>query len=111
MRTSNFETKKKIVEAGNSKIFENWKTYANIRKEDFLQELEWLCADPCDGSTGGAVGQLTRELGCDPKRGLVRLVRHHDNCIGFRNVSFWENGDKKMWNKQGCASISAHDRV
>jgi hypothetical protein len=60
--TTAFETKKKIVEAGNSHVFNEWHRLTNgaITMEDFIDALEWLCDDPCNG--GRTHDKLTREL-------------------------------------------------
>lgn len=38
-----YEIAKKIVEAGDSKIFKNWHEHTGVSKEDFLAGIEWLC--------------------------------------------------------------------
>jgi hypothetical protein len=100
-----------------SRIFRSWSKHAGITWEDFCEGVEWVRQDPCDGSTGGMIGQLTRELGCDRKRGLVRLDRRYDatkNRTGF--LGFYEQefmpghpGLHLLW----ChgVSISARDRI
>lgn len=97
---NNFEIKAKLVEEGKSKIFDNWARNAGITKEDFLRELEWLCEDPCDDK-----GLMTRELGCDAKRGLVRLIR-----INTPFTVFYEAESRRAWNRSN-PSISARDRI
>ena len=37
-----FETKKKTVLAGESRIFNNWREHSTITREDFLEALEWV---------------------------------------------------------------------
>ena len=53
-----FETKKKIVLAGESRIFNNWKEHSTITREEFLEALEWVCSDPLKED-----GRMTREIG------------------------------------------------
>ena len=96
---NNFEIMEKIVREGNSKIFKDWHEHAGITEEDFLTELKWLCEDTCD-----KFDRLTRELGCDPKRGLVRLKRVNDPFTAFYEVE-----SHKLW--CGRPSISARDRI
>ena len=44
---NNYEIKEKIVKAGNSKIFKNWKeNVPEISEKDFLEALRWVCEDP-----------------------------------------------------------------
>ena len=95
---NNYEIKKKIVLAGGSRIFNNWKAHSNITQEGFLRELKWLCEDPMD-----SIGRLTRQLGCDEKRGLVRLRRNNGEITVFYEEDGW------IWN--GPVSISAFDRI
>lgn len=87
----NFEICKKIVDAGNSKVFENWKALAPITKGDFLEALRWICEDP---ETGGATGdKMTREVGLTPK-GVIKLNRAYgidDTCAFYdQDGSRWE---------------------
>lgn len=98
----NFETKKMIVEKGDSKIFNNWNEFCGVSKEDFLRELEWLCEDPLTES-----GKLTRELGCLADGTLVRLFRAYDNGGCFSGFYFKNTG--RIW--YGKAGLSARDRV
>lgn len=80
----NFETCKKIVEAGSSKVFENWKALAPITKEDFLDALKWICKDPEDGGANG--DKMTREVGLTPN-GIVKLKRAYgidDTCAFYK---------------------------
>ena len=71
-----FETKKKIVLAGESRIFNNWKEHSTITREEFLEALEWVCSDPLKED-----GRMTREIGLTPTR-----------IIGsFANVGVGEN--------------------
>lgn len=101
------QVKEKIVLLGKSKVFEDWNINSGITQEDFLTHLEWLHEDPADGSTGGGIGQLTRELGCDPKRGLVRIKRVYDHT-GW--VTMREIESNQLWDKSK-PSISARDRI
>ncbi|MDO4432002.1 MAG: hypothetical protein Q4B80_01670 [Aerococcaceae bacterium] len=55
---NNFETKKKIVLSGNSKLFKQWEKFGKVTQEEFLEALEWVCADPLDEA-----GLMTREVG------------------------------------------------
>ncbi len=69
---NNFETKQKIVVAGDSEVFKNWQQLLpNITEEMFLDAVKWVCEDPAqDGE------KLTREIGLT-KIGIVKLTRHN----------------------------------
>lgn len=97
------EIKIKIVEKGESTIFENWHENAGIEKTDFIEGLKWLDGDPRDEKN-----RMTRELGCDKKRGLVKLVRAYDNIIGL--VAFYEVESGDLWNKM-YPCINQEDKV
>jgi hypothetical protein len=102
------KTKIKLVEEGKSRIFADWSRHAGVTKEQFIEGLKWVCSDPCDGSTGGHPGRLTRELGCHPERGLVKIKRQYDETGG---VVFYEIETGQLWSKLGTASISARDKI
>ena len=76
----NVDIKVKLIDAGKSKIFDNWKAHSNITREQFIEGVKWLCADTLDEK-----GRLTRELGLSPN-GLIRLKRVYDN---YDMVSFY----------------------
>lgn len=85
---TNFEIKKKIVLAGESKVFKNWKQLLpTITEEMFLAALEWVCEDPAKEGE-----KLTREIGLT-KTGIVKLIRHNSQN-GMTTISY-ENG--KPW--------------
>lgn len=69
---NSFEIKKKIVLAGDSRIFKDWSAHSSIAVEDFLDALQWVCADPLDEN-----GKLTREIALSPDR-IVKLRRVND---------------------------------
>lgn len=124
MGNNNFEAKKAIVLAGNSKIYKNWSEHSNITKEDFIEALEWLCADPLN-----EYGLMTREIGLTPN-GIVRLGRAYSKgllCAFYLNGELWGGAtftrpcltdtDRK-WSEDGKTikehhqiSLSCRDRV
>lgn len=53
---TSFETKKKIVLAGNSRIFNDWAAHSTITMDEFISALQWLCEDALDKN-----GKITRE--------------------------------------------------
>lgn len=69
---NDFESKKKIVLSGNSKIFKNWSAHSSITKEDFLDALEWVCNDPLNEKN-----KTTRAIGLTPS-GVIKLSRVYD---------------------------------
>lgn len=85
-----FEIKKKIVLAGNSRIFNNWKEHFSITVENFIDALEWLCEDQFD-----EYGRTTREIGLEPNR-VVRLCAIYDKltgCAGYVDIEDIKNQD------------------
>ncbi len=43
-----FNYKKNLVLNNESKVFKNWEEYGLISKEEFLENLEWVCNDELD---------------------------------------------------------------
>lgn len=71
---NNFEIKKRIVLAGESKVFKNWQELLpNITEDMFLAALKWVCEDPAEHGE-----KLTREIGLT-KIGIVKLIRHNSS--------------------------------
>ena len=83
-----YEIAKKIVEAGDSKIF----------KEDFLAGIEWLCEEPKRYPADHRyAGLLRRELGIRKNGQLVHLRRVYPKglCAFYEDKPFgelWSNG-------------------
>lgn len=130
-------TKKKIVLAGNSRIFENWQkaTHGKLTVETFFAGLEWLAEDPLDEQ-----GRTTRELGLEGDGSVIHINRCFEGS-GFNEIvtyryaedydakrrkdyiwwgsSFtWEASpdEKAFWGKDICSqlskiSINAADRI
>lgn len=114
---NNFEVKKKIVLAGNSRIFNDWAAHSTITMADFLSALQWVCEDALDES-----GKLTREIALAPDR-IVKLRRSNDR---FGITAFYEyphdngsDGDLgSLWSGERFPdgfirkiSVSAKDRI
>lgn len=61
---TNFSTKKQLVENGKSKVFNNWHKMFGISKDEFLENLEWVCNDPQNGKSAvsNKHNGLTREI-------------------------------------------------
>lgn len=70
---TSFETKKKIVLAGDSRIFKDWAAHSTITMDEFISALQWLCEDAL-----GKNGKLTREIALAPDR-IVKLRRVNDS--------------------------------
>ena len=84
---NDFEIKKKLVLSGKSRIFKEWKEHSSITEADFIEALEWLCADPLDEK-----GRMTREIGLSPT-GIVRLSRGYGKeglCTFHHEGSLWD---------------------
>ena len=114
---NNFEIKKKIVLAGDSRIFKDWSAHSTITMDDFVSALQWVCEDAMDKS-----GKLTREIALAPDR-IVKLRRSSDR---FGMTAFYEHprdnggsGDLgSLWNGEKFPDgfiykvmLSARDRV
>lgn len=83
---NNFLIKSKIVRNGESTVFKNWQKLApSLTPDDFLRELEWVCADDFDSH-----GRLTREIGLT-RNGIVKLFRHNIRFVTFRHK------DGRLW--------------
>lgn len=67
-----FEVKKKIVLAGDSRIFKDWAAHSTITMDEFVSALQWVCEDALDEN-----GKLTREIALAPDR-IVKLRRSND---------------------------------
>ena len=78
---NNFEIKKKIVFAGDSRIFNDWAAHSTITMDEFVSALQWLCEDALDEN-----GKLTREIALAPDR-IVKLRRSNDR---FGMTAFYE---------------------
>lgn len=114
---SNFETKKKIVLAGNSRIFNDWAAHSTITMDDFISALQWVCEDALDEN-----GKLTREIALATGR-IVRLRRVNDSLgmTGFYEYPCDNGGAGSLgalWNGEmfpdGFSrkiSLSAKDRI
>lgn len=112
-----FEVKKKLVLAGNSRIFKDWAAHSTITMNEFITALEWVCEDALDEN-----GNLTREIALAPDR-IVKLRRSNDR---FGMTAFYEyprdnGGDGNLgslWNGEKFPdgfirkiSVSAKDRI
>lgn len=86
----NFEIKRRLVVEDKSKIFTAWKELVpSITKEDFIENLEWLCNDPRE--YGNGEGRLTREIGLTTK-GIVHLTRQNEWL-----TTFYREDNKELW--------------
>lgn len=114
---NNFETKKKIVLAGNSRIFKDWAAHSTITMGDFISALQWVCEDALNEN-----GKLTREIALAPDH-IVKLRRVNDSLgmTGFYEYpsdnggagslgALW-NGEKFPDGFSRKISFSAKDRI
>ena len=81
MTMNSFEIKKKIVLAGDSRIFKDWSAHSTITMDEFVSALQWVCEDEL-----GENGKLTREIALAPDR-IVKLRRSNDR---FGMTAFYE---------------------
>ncbi len=104
--TNNIEAKKKIVKNGESRVSQNWHKFTGVCLDAFLEALEWVCADPCNGGRGN---QLTREIMCRQDGTIVKLQRVYglDGMVAFYGLD--DNRHYSYANYK--AGLSAHDRV
>ena len=117
MTMNSFEIKKKIVLAGDSRIFKDWAAHSTITMDEFVSALQWVCEDALDKN-----GKLTREIALAPDR-IVKLRRSNDR---FGMTAFYEypsdnGGDGvlgSLWSGERFpdgfiykVTISAKDRV
>lgn len=114
---NNFEIKKKIVLAGNSRIFNDWAAHSSITMDEFISALQWVCEDALDEN-----GKLTREIALAPDR-IVKLRRvsdragmtafyeyPSDNGVAGSLGALW-NGEKFPDGFSRKISLSAKDRI
>ena len=114
---NNFEIKKKIVLAGNSRIFNDWAAHSTITMDDFISALQWVCEDALDEN-----GKLTREIALAPDH-IVKLRRVNDSLgmTGFYKYPSDNGGAGSLgalWNGEKFPdgfvrkiSLSAKDRI
>ena len=89
---NHFDIKKRIVEAGKSSVLTRWQTFCPaLTKEEFLENLKWLCEDP--GVEVGGQMKMSRELGLTPD-GIIRVNRTYYEDGSF--CGFYAN--RKLWN-------------
>ena len=81
MKYNNFEVKKRIVESGNSEVFNNWHEWTGVSMESFVEALEWLCSDPLNED-----GKALRGIACEPDGTLVKL-----------RMAYYTEGDRIGW--------------
>lgn len=114
---NNFEIKRQIVLAGNSRIFNDCAAHSTITMDDFIRALQWVCEDVPD-----EIGKLTREIALAPDR-IVKLRRVNDRSgmAGFYEYpsdngsvgslgALW-NGEKFPDGFMHKVTLSAKDRV
>ncbi len=85
-----FEAKKKIVMAGKSSVFKNWKEHSTITVDDFLDALSWVCDDPKNG--GARKCKVTREIALTPT-GIKKLKIIYED-LGFNHLLEIDTGKK-----------------
>lgn len=105
-----FETVKKIVESGESKIFNNWSESIHISKTDFLDAWEWLCDDEMIEHVcpdGHVKHLITREVVATRDGKLHKVDRCYYSDGSFKG--FYKDG--RIFYPQGSASLNVLDRI
>lgn len=97
-----FNYKKNLVVTGKSRIFKNWHEHVGVTQEDFLEALEWVCADPLN-----AAGKMTREIGPRKDGSIAKLKRVYYDDGSFAGI--YEIETDRIW--MGKVSINCKDRV
>ena len=91
-----FEAKKKVVLAGESRIFKDWTAHSSITAEDFIAALEWICEDDFDDKH-----RTTRAIGLTPEK-IVKLKTIYDRRTGLAGYieleDFEKNKIHSWWN-------------
>lgn len=101
----NFNRKREIVLAGDSRIFKNWQdaTHGALTADAFIAGLAWLCNDPLDDK-----GRATRELGLEGNGDLVKLERFYQDRFSDVFVSFRYCVDyDSCYRRKGCAWVGS----
>ena len=91
-KPSRYEIKKHIVESGGSKVFNAWhELVPSLTKEEFVENLKWLCEDPC-AEYGNEGIIASRSIGLTPE-GIIHLQKKYPK-VGPASY-FTEDG--KRW--------------
>ena len=137
--TNNIDVKIKLVELGKSEVFAKWQELGLITKEEFIENLKWVCEDPFDEK-----GKLTREIALeisndmqekifsdmsngkfggkyDPenlkgkivrlRRATIKLLPVSKNVKATESVVFTKVDDKLGRIVRFANSLSARDRI
>ncbi|WP_242363769.1 hypothetical protein [Limosilactobacillus antri] len=98
---TNFDSKKKIVENGSSEIFNNWNEKFGISKDEFIENLKWVCEDPANGRSTVTTKNdgLTREIAIDA---------NHDARVRAENMSMSDEARKMFGQPYDESKCEAH---
>lgn len=107
MSSKKFEIAKKIVEAGNSKVFNDWQSHIGCTQEEFLRELEWVYDDPFT-----AEGRVTRAMGID-KDGKICRLRYAYSAGGSFVGVYHMDGLGMLYgsSRYGSVRITSRDHI
>lgn len=91
-KINDFEGKKALVESGKSAAYEYWAMHEGIKKEDFIEALEWLCADRRD-SQGHVKRTVVCCCGVLYKCYVAYIRGNHGEVVSIRNAdgTKWDN--------------------
>lgn len=85
----NYKIAAKIINNGESKIFNSWKEIApNLNEDEFLENLKWVYEDPFDENE-----RLTRGIGLLSNGHIVHLKRIYTQGI----CCFYRNDNNELW--------------
>lgn len=89
---TNFSTKKQLVENGKSEVFNNWHKMFGIGKDEFLENLKWVCEDPRNGKSAvsNKHNGLTREIAIEANGEAMKRAEFMAMSEEARNM-FGEN--------------------
>ena len=114
---NNFEIKRQIVLADNSRIFNDWAAHSTITMDEFVSALQWVCEDALDES-----GKLTREIALAPDRivklrrvngrsGMTAFYEYPSDNGGTGSLGALWNGERFPDGFVRKISLSAMDRI
>ncbi|WP_462333624.1 hypothetical protein [Limosilactobacillus oris] len=135
-----FDTKKKIVENGGSKIFNNWNEKFGISKDEFIENLKWVCEDPANGhsTVTNKNDGLTREIAIDANHDAIvraecmsmsdearkmfgqsydenkceaHIVKLHRIVNSFGRTEYYRIDNGKLFESVQFIAISARNRI
>lgn len=125
---NHFDAKEKIVESGGSTVFDNWNETFGITKEEFLENLAWVCQD--DGLTKEIAIEANHDalqkaynlalpedqkkmysLPYDEDKCEAHIVKLHRQKDANGSVEFFRVSDNTPYMPTEMISINGRDRI